>query len=166
MEELSLACIRDAQQDDLLAMSQVVEGLAPWVGRLCGPIALDPGSDATQEMLIQVLGDLPALRDPLLLRAWVRRIATRESIRHAKRARRDQGHPLPTHRPAPGDVSLVRDVRRVLAALSPEQRAVLVLRDLEGYSEDEAAALLQVARGTVKSPLHRAPHAFQKRGST
>ena len=55
------------------------------------------------------------------------------------------------------------DVRRVLASLPPEQRAILVLRDLEGLSEREAAAQLDVALGTVKSRLHRARGAFIER---
>jgi DNA-directed RNA polymerase specialized sigma24 family protein len=38
-----------------------------------------------------------------------------------------------------------------------------VLRDLEGVSEAEAAALLDVAPGTVKSRLHRARAAFRGR---
>jgi DNA-directed RNA polymerase specialized sigma24 family protein len=40
---------------------------------------------------------------------------------------------------------------------------VLVLRDLEGFTEAEAAALLGVEAGTVKSRLHRARRAFRDR---
>ncbi len=58
---------------------------------------------------------------------------------------------------------LARDVRSVLQSLPPEQRAILVLRDLEGLSEREAAAQLDVAHGTVKSRLHRARAAFAAR---
>jgi RNA polymerase sigma factor (sigma-70 family) len=50
-----------------------------------------------------------------------------------------------------------------LRRLSPDQRAVLVLRDLEGLSEAEAAALLRIEVGTAKSRLHRARRAFRNR---
>jgi RNA polymerase sigma factor (sigma-70 family) len=50
----------------------------------------------------------------------------------------------------------------VLRQLHPQGRAVLVLRDLEGFSEAETAALLRVERGTVKSRLHRARRAFRR----
>ena len=159
--------IQAAQRGDVLAMGDVLDGLAPWVGRLCGSIALDAGPDAAQETLIQVMRDLKGLRDPSSLRSWVRRIATREAIRHAERRRREplvdhleqtEGHTL--------DPSLRRDVARVLGELPPEQRAILVLRDLEGLSEEEAASLLNVARGTIKSRLHRARDAFRKRWPT
>jgi DNA-directed RNA polymerase specialized sigma24 family protein len=161
---LDLRCIRAAQAGDPLAMSELLDALAPWVGRLCASIALDAGPDATQEALIQVMRDLRRLRDPAALQPWVRRIASREAVRHARRERREpsaDGREL--RLPAPGDPGLVRDVRRVLAELAPEQRAILVLRDLECLSEDEAAQLLRVARGTAKSRLHRARQAFRER---
>ena len=111
--------------------------------------------------------DLRGLRDPTLLRSWVRRIAIREAVRHAERRRREppvdhlestEGRPL--------DPGLRSDVSRVLADLPPDQRAILILRDLEGLSEAEAADVLNVARGTIKSRLHRARDAFRKRWPT
>ena len=166
LDTVSVQCIEDAQAGDVLAMSALLDALAPWVGRLCGSIALEHGADAAQETLIQVFRDLRTLRDPARLRGWVRRIATRESVRHAQRGRREPPlDPLPGV-PDAGDPALAHDVRSVLQRLSPEQRAILVMRDLEGLSEAEAAALLQVARGTVKSRLHRARQAFIERWST
>jgi RNA polymerase sigma factor (sigma-70 family) len=55
------------------------------------------------------------------------------------------------------------DVQATLAQLRPDQRAVLVLRDLDGFSELEVAALLNIPAGTVKSRLHRARAAFAQR---
>jgi RNA polymerase sigma factor (sigma-70 family) len=159
-----LDLIQAAQRGDLIAMSGLIDDLMPWVGRLCGSIALDSGPDAAQETLIQVMRDLKGLRDPASFRSWVRRIATREAIRHASRQRRDPGLEHPERSPtAAFDPGLRRDVEIVLADLSPDQRAILVLRDLEGLSEAEAAAELNVAQGTIKSRLHRAREAFRKR---
>ncbi len=67
---------------------------------------------------------------------------------------------------APVDVATVVDVRSTLAGLAPEQRAILVLRDLDGMSETEAAQVLGVAAGTVKSRLHRARSAFVREVGT
>jgi RNA polymerase sigma-70 factor, ECF subfamily len=47
-------------------------------------------------------------------------------------------------------------VERGFAALSPEDREVLVLRELEGFSGEETAALLGLTLAAVKSRLHRA----------
>jgi RNA polymerase sigma-70 factor (ECF subfamily) len=161
---MSTERIRAAQQGDVVAMSDLVDALTPWVGTLCGSIALDAGPDAAQETLIQVMRDLPGLRDPSALRAWVRRIATREAIRHAQRERREWPLDEPDReRGRALDPSLQHDVALVLGALAPDQRAILVLRDVEGLSEAEAAEALDVARGTIKSRLHRAREAFRKR---
>ena len=59
------------------------------------------------------------------------------------------------------DASL--DIVAILRRLTPDQRAILVLRDLEGIPEAEAAGMLGVEVGTVKSRLHRARQAFRER---
>jgi RNA polymerase sigma factor (sigma-70 family) len=156
--------VRAAQRGDGVALSQLMDVVAPYVGRLCGPIALDAGPDAAQEALIQVFRDLNKLREPGALLGWVRRIAIREAIRHAQRSRRESPAPaVAAELPAPGDPALAFDVKSVLDTLAPEQRAILVLRDLEGLSEAETAEQLEVARGTAKSRLHRARAAFLDR---
>jgi RNA polymerase sigma-70 factor (ECF subfamily) len=65
--------------------------------------------------------------------------------------------------PAPGDLETGTDIAAVLATLSPDQRAILVLRDVEGLSEEAAARLVDAPPGTVKSRLHRARAAFRER---
>ena len=161
---MDLDQIEAAQRGDLLAMGDLIDTLMPWVGRLCGSIALDAGPDAAQETLIQVMRDLKGLRDPSSFRSWVRRIATREAVRHATKRRREPPLEHVDHiADAVLDPGLRRDVASVLSELSTDQRVILVLRDLEGLSEAEAAAVLNVAPGTIKSRLHRAREAFRKR---
>lgn len=153
--------VRSAQGGDTMAMQELLTRLMPYVGRLCGPIALDDGPDAAQNALVTILRDLPGLREPGAIHAWVRTIAVREAVRVARRARRDIPAELP-ELPAAGDPQLAADVRDVLSRLSPDHRAVLVLRDLEGLDEATASALLDLPPGTVKSRLHRARSSFRK----
>ncbi len=47
-------------------------------------------------------------------------------------------------------------VQALLASLSPDHRAIVVLREIEGLDYAEIAAVLGIARGTVMSRLHRA----------
>lgn len=159
------ALVRAAQGGDTMAMNDLLDLLAPYVGRVCGPIALEHGPDAAQEALTAVFRNLRSLREPAALHGWVRRISTREAVRVARReaARRAALTAAEISEvPAPGDPALAADVRDVLARLTPEHRAVLVLRDLEGLDEREAATLLSVPEGTVKSRLHRARSSFRK----
>ena len=154
--------MRAAQGGDPHAMDALMRELSPRLGRICGSIAATHGEDALQETLIVVLRNLRSLREPAAIWGWARRIAVHESIRTAKRAG-TTSTALLTDRAAPTDAEASVDVRAVLASLTPDQRAVLVLRDLEGLSEEEAAALVDAPVGTVKSRLHRARAAFRER---
>ncbi|NIK57885.1 RNA polymerase sigma factor [Kribbella shirazensis] len=153
--------VRAAQRGDTRAMNELLDELTPYVGRICGPIALDDGPDAAQEALIAIFRGLRGLENPAALRGWARAIAVREAVRVARRAQRQQPAEL-TDVPAADDPQLVVDVQDVLRRLSPEHRAVLVLRDLEGMDEQTAAEVLDVPAGTAKSRLHRARASFRK----
>jgi RNA polymerase sigma factor (sigma-70 family) len=156
--------VRRAQKGDALAMHDLIRELVPYVTRICRGIALDAGDDAVQETFVAVLRNLRSLREPGAVKGWVRRIAVHEAVKAARR----QAWPtapdeLPeAAQPAP-DVDTALDVQETLRRVPPEQRAVLVLRDLDGMSEEDAADLLELPVGTVKSRLHRARDAFRKR---
>lgn len=154
--------VRAAQRGDTLAMNEVLDRLGPYVGRICASIALDSGPDAAQETLIVVMRSLRTVRDPVALAGWVRTVAVREAVRIARRDARS--HPIDElpELPSPGDPMLAADIRGVLVRLSPEHRAVLLLRDLDGLDEAATAALLEVPEGTIKSRLHRARRQFRK----
>ena len=154
------AQVRAAQQGDPLAMDTLLTELAPWVGRICAAIALDQGEDAMQETLILVLRNLPTLREPAAWRAWVRRIAVRESLRIARKDR-EVTVSDPPEATVSADLDTAIDVRDTLRRLPAWQRAVLVLRNLEDLSEQETAEVLRVPEGTVKSRLHRAQQGFR-----
>ena len=159
--EATIALIRAAQRGETMALHDLLDRLAPYVARICGPIALDDAADAAQEALIAVFRSLRSLREPDALHSWVRAIATREAVRVTRRRTARPSVEL-FELPAPGDPQLVADVQDVLARLTPEHRAVLVLRDLEGLDEAAAAAVLAVPAGTVKSRLHRARRSFRE----
>jgi RNA polymerase sigma-70 factor (ECF subfamily) len=156
-----IALARAARRGDTLAMQDLLGLLTPYVARICTPIALAGGPDATQEALVVVFRSLRSLREPEALYGWVRAIAVREAVRIARRDARDRPAEL-TELPERGDPQLGTDIRDVLARLAPEHRAVLVLRDIEGLDEQAAAALLDVPAGTVKSRLHRARASFRR----
>ncbi|MER6128619.1 RNA polymerase sigma factor [Streptomyces sp. NPDC001795] len=160
-DDRTVRLVRAAQRGDTLAMAELLDILAPYVGRVCAPIALDQGADAAQEALMAVFKSLRALKDPAALHGWVRAIAVREAVRTAHRAARTVSADL-SSLPARGDPQLSADIADVLDRLSPEHRAVLMLRDVEGLDERTAAALLGVRTGTVKSRLHRARDTFRK----
>lgn len=147
-----------------MALGALMELLLPYVGRICGPIALQDGQDATQEAMISILRGIRTLGAPEALFGWARVIAVREAVRVARRAgrtRTDATAPV-EELCAPGDPQLAIDIGDTLARLSPEHRAVLVLRDIEGLDEQQASEILAVRPGTVRSRLFRARTSFRK----
>lgn len=159
------ATVQRAQRGDLIALNDLLDAITPYVRRLCGPIALQDAPDAVQETLIVVLRRLGDLREPAALLGWVRVIAVREAVRIAKQSSRAAPASL-VEVPAAGDPALAVDIRDVLDRLSPEHRAVLMLRDLEGLDEQTAGEHLGVPAGTVRSRLFRARRSFRKAWQT
>ncbi|MGA5131340.1 RNA polymerase sigma factor [Streptomyces blastmyceticus] len=152
--------VRGAQRGDALAMDELLGVLTPYIGRICGPVALQDGADATQEALIQVFRNIRQLKTPSALFGWARTVAVREAVRYAKQRRRVVVSELDDE-PAPDDLELASDVDDALRRLSPEHQAVLTLRHIEGLSEKEVSEILAVPIGTVRSRLFRARHLFR-----
>lgn len=130
--------------------------------------------DLAQDALLRAVRSLESFRGDADPRTWVYRItvnAWKNRVASAgERLRRAQtplepgdgrdGPELPGGDP-PADVPLERDeaaeaVRKAVAALEPEDRACLQLREFDGLSYEEIARALDVPVGTVKSRLHRA----------
>ena len=146
---------------DPAAMQELMRFLEPFVGRWCGPIALQDGPDAVQETLLIVFRQLHQLKEPAALLGWVRAIAIREAVKIAAKSNRTVLTEL-TELPGRAEMETMSDVRDVLARLSPEHRAILVLRDLEDLDERSVSAMLDISVGTAKSRLHRARRSFQR----
>ncbi|WP_205856671.1 RNA polymerase sigma factor [Phytoactinopolyspora endophytica] len=160
-DERTARLVRAAQNGDTLAMNDLLDELCPYVERICAPIALQQGEDAAQEALTAIFRGLRSLKEPAAIYGWARTVAAREAVRIARRGARSEPADL-SELPARGDPQLATDVHDVLTRLTPEHRAVLVLRDLEGMDEQTAAAQLGIQAGTVKSRLHRAREKFRK----
>ena len=117
--------------------------------------------DALQEILLTISRKLGTLRDPRWFRAWAYRVATRQAVRHARRAKRD---PLPVNSaeldqvPVESveemfDAEAVADAANAVATLSPASQIVIRMHYMEGMSHTEIAEALEISAGTVKSRL-------------
>jgi RNA polymerase sigma-70 factor (ECF subfamily) len=62
---------------------------------------------------------------------------------------------------ASGNSDLRIDLAQAISALGMEHREVIVLRELQGMSYDQIAAVLAVPKGTVESRLFRARKELQ-----
>jgi RNA polymerase sigma-70 factor, ECF subfamily len=150
-----------AQQGDVSAFEELLRRLhgplRQYVNRMVGASDAD---DVMQDSAIRLYRNIRYLRDPVVFRAWVFRIATRIALTYLKRAER--------WRQLESDPDLIRAIAVVPSSeheqfdrdylewidrVSPASRAALLLHYEQHLSLEETAAILDVPVGTVKSRL-------------
>ena len=151
----------------------------------------ETAADLTQDAFVKVLQGLDTWDGRSKLSTWIIRVTMNVCLSHLRAAKlrkttsldqgfspsivRDMGagqrKPIvpashADREPGPEEGVQSQDQkRRVLAALAslqPDQRAIIVLRDVQGLDYDQIAAALEVAVGTVKSRLFRARMALRE----
>jgi RNA polymerase sigma-70 factor, ECF subfamily len=150
-----------ARGGDLGAFEVLVRHYQGGVWRLTFQLLRDEGlaDDVTQDTFVRAMRFLPRYRGESKFSTWLFSIARncamdelRRLGRRARAARRaSAGAAMPV-----GDPNVGIEVREVVAALSMELREPVVLIDMFGLSYKEAAMVLRIPTGTVKSRLHRA----------
>ncbi len=156
-----------AQQGDPLAITTLVSGSHAHVRRFARTLCSTPedAEDAAQEALIVLFRRIGTLRATAALGSWMFQIVRNECIRRSRIAFQ---RPISSHAVAPSaeDAALARmEIERIvdcIAALPPEQRAVLVLRDIQGQSGSATAHALGLSRAAMKSRLHRGRQTLRK----
>jgi RNA polymerase sigma-70 factor (ECF subfamily) len=132
----------------------------------------DDARDLVQDALVQAFQALPSFRGDSSLKHWVLRILVHEGIKKLRRRRlrarvlgligRGAGAPAGLGlqgASSPEQDACAREVRaclgRALDLLSSKQRAVVLLRHVEGLSIEEIADLFSTGPGTVRTHLVR-----------
>jgi RNA polymerase sigma-70 factor (ECF subfamily) len=129
--------------------------------RLVGP---NLAADVAQEALIRAWRAMPKFRGDASFTTWLHRITVNTAWTHRKRAARhiaaELEDTLVDTGQTPEHAGEIADLQgRLVAAiskLSPGQRAVVVLRDVSGWSHAEIARELGITQTTAKVRLHRA----------
>ena len=121
--------------------------------------------DITQQCFLKVWQSLPAYDPEKSLRGWVIRIAANCAIDFL-RSRREMV-PIQEEPVAPANLELNLDIRkmfdRIAPLLSDRQRAVLVLREINGMDVEEIADLLHCTQSTVRNLLAQAKDSFRRK---
>jgi RNA polymerase sigma-70 factor (ECF subfamily) len=118
----------------------------------------EDAADALQDALLSAYRAAGRFRGDSAVTTWLHRIVVNACLDRIRRQKVRPTVPLPeidtTVAPAP-DRDTRLDVQAALAQLPLEQRAALVLVDVHGYAVTEAAEMLGVAEGTIKSRCAR-----------
>ncbi len=132
--------------------------------------------EVSQEAFIKAYRSIKSFRGRSSFGTWLFRITTNKAIDFLRRNKKHKNleikdlnsiasneiteHKLLDHRRDPGetlaDKELGKEIERALDKLPPKQRAVIILREVEGLSYEEISKTLGCPRGTVMSRLHGA----------
>jgi RNA polymerase sigma-70 factor (ECF subfamily) len=118
----------------------------------------EEAADALQDALLSAFRAANNFRGDSAVTTWMHRIVVNSCLDRIRRRQARPTVPLPETdvTPAPAtDRDTAMDVRQALQRLPVEQRAALVLVDVQGYAVAEAAVILGVAEGTIKSRCAR-----------
>jgi RNA polymerase sigma-70 factor, ECF subfamily len=168
--------------DDVQLIDQALAGRAAafgqlvekYQGRLYNTVVHWSGNaedahDIVQDVFVQAFLKLDTFQRSSAFYTWLYRIAFNTAVSHRRRRRpmasveqqRDASGQEPPDRGDRPDETLEQQerceqVRRAIAALPEEQRAVVVLREIDGCCYETIAEILDLPVGTVRSRLHRA----------
>lgn len=125
-----------------------------------GGDAREEAADAVQDALLSAFRHAATFRGDAQVTTWLHRVIVNACLDRLRRRAARPTVPLPEQEPAAPDDRIAErettlDVRAALAALPVDQRAALVLVDLAGLPVEEAARVLGVPVGTVKSRCSR-----------
>jgi len=142
--------------------------------KVCGQ--REDAEDTMQEVLVKSLPYLPKFDSPRALLVWLYRVAKNRCLMSRRRSKfapkqdlsLDQLMPdnlelelLSKERPATPEAQAIlsqqaRHLREAVHKLPPQYRIILVLRDMEGLTDEEVAEITGLKPGNVRVRLHRA----------
>jgi RNA polymerase sigma-70 factor (ECF subfamily) len=153
--------VREALSGDREAFASIVRAHEVRVRSLCLSILRNPAEadDAAQDVFIKAYKNLSSFRFESSLSTWLYRIAHRRCLDILRSGSRRRTEPLDA---MDGEVFQEKappergDAERILAVLSPEERLVLTLREVQGLTYEEMAGVLDTTLDGVKGRLKRA----------
>jgi len=162
-----------AKAGDRPALAELCSRHGPRVERLARHLLRDPedARDAAQEALAKLCVRLKQFRGESQFSTWLHRLVVNTCRDVAERQRTRTHEPLADDLHAldddPARAAGISELRRELcdslAAISPDQARVIVLKDALGYSFEEIAEASGMPVGTAKCHAHRGRNRIRER---
>ena len=160
-----IALLERYLQGDVTAFDELMRAHEDRVFGICLRMMRDRNAalDAVQETFVTVFRKADRYQAKAAFSTWLYRVAVNTCYDQLRKAKRRRTEPLPeTTDPADpktddliNAVELRPDIEQALQAISEEFRSAVVLVDLEGLALEQAAQILDVPIGTVKSRVFR-----------
>lgn len=161
-----------AKQGADWAWADLYDRFAPGLLRFIASQGAAEPSDCLGECFVQVVRNLPGFTgDEAAFRAWLFLLARNRVVDEWRATRRHPSSPSDDvarlhdarHHGAAADATVGQgqSVEQILASLNADQRAVITLRVLDGFSVEETATILGKSAGSVRVIQHRAIKALR-----
>jgi RNA polymerase sigma-70 factor, ECF subfamily len=161
------AWVRGAQDGDASSFEALFRHHWPTAYRAAYLVVHDAAAaeDIAQEAFLAAVRNLDRFDRRRPFGPWLHRIVVNRAIDWARMRslRPEAGGDALARVAGPEQAERAEDVLEAIRSLSPEHRAVIVLRYLLEYTPGEIARLLELPRGTVNSRLRRALDALGDR---
>jgi RNA polymerase sigma-70 factor (ECF subfamily) len=188
--ESDLTLVERLRHGDTIALEKLMARYTDRVYRLAHGITGNAADaeEVVQDVFLTVFRKIHTFEGRAALGSWIYRVATNAALIKRRGQRADREIPLESSLPAflpdghrAGDPAFLKTdwsqtpeasllsqetreiLRRGISALPDRYRAVLVLRDIEGLSNEEVAEAVGESLPCVKSRLHRARMALREK---
>jgi len=174
MADISREILTKAAEGDIKAFEQIYRATSGFVYGIAFRIT-DYKSDAeevTQDVFMQIFKNLKNFQFKSVFKTWVYRITVNTAINKYKHTSKEMNRRV-DYENTPniqGNIdktdelinkeSAKRAIASLLKVLNPQQRACILLREIEGLSYQEISAALKININTVRSRLKRAREAL------
>jgi RNA polymerase sigma-70 factor (ECF subfamily) len=163
--------IRRARERDQQAFAQLYRRHVGRVHAICRRMAADVprAEELTQTVFVKLWDKLGLFRGESAFASWLHRLTVNTVLTEFRTTRRREARVFGTDDPAALETPAKAaapgrrlDLEQAIAGLPPRARVIFVLHDIEGYTHEEVARLLDLETGTTKAQLHRARQLLQE----
>lgn len=170
--DLDVNIVRQARAGDEDSFTKLYEAIATDLYRFALYTLGNPqdAEDVVSETFIEAYKGLPKLRDETLFKPWIFKILSVRCKRKIKLYIQGKNtldlEDYLNLESGEGDLSqeaaIRSDVLQALQALTVQERQIVILSVLQGYTTKEIAQILSCPHGTVSSKLHRTLHKLRE----
>jgi RNA polymerase sigma-70 factor (ECF subfamily) len=167
---IPLELIEKAKAGDMKAFREIYDMTAGFVYAVSYRIMNNrmDAQEIAQDVFVKIHSSLDSYRENISFKAWIYRITVNTAINYYHKAKRRRGREIDIEEivETAGEDPVVekgferedneRKVGKLLSKLTPDHRAAIVLREIEGLSYEEMAQTLGININTVRTRLKRA----------
>lgn len=161
MEELDQLTIKRAIRGDKRAFHLLYDHYSPYIWRLHYRVLSGNYEDARellQETFVKIHSSLKDFRFEAMFSTWAYRIAYNIAIAFLARRKKFSGvsYEDTITGKARSDIYDNREIiGKILEKVSPEDRFLLIAKEIDGFSYDDLAQIMNLSAGALRTRLHR-----------